>query len=70
MQLEFNDLVKNPTLTLVPKPKCHKPITCKWMDRVKLKCDSILDKYNSHVVVKGYKKKYGIDYLETFTHMV
>lgn len=56
--------------TLVPKPKGYKPITCKWVYRVKLKSESSLDKYKSCLVAKGYKQKYGMDYSETFFRVV
>lgn len=50
MQLELNALVKNHTWPLVLKPKGCRPITYKLVYRVKLKCDSNLDKYKSCVV--------------------
>lgn len=67
MKVEFEALVRNKTWTLVPKPLDCKPITTKWLYKVKLKSDSSLDKHKSRVFARGYKQKYVIDYSKTFS---
>lgn len=71
MKLKFDALVKNNIWTLGPKPKNKKHISSKWVFRVKLKSDKFFfDKYKSSKVAEGYKKKYRIDYSETFSLIV
>ena len=47
MNDEMNALIKNQTWDLVPKPKEVKPITCKWIYKIKRKVDGIVDKYKA-----------------------
>jgi hypothetical protein len=45
-------------------------IDCKWVYKVKRKTDGSIDRYKSHLVAKGFKQRHGIDYDDTFNHVV
>ena len=38
------------------------PIGCKWIFKRKLKSDGTIDKYEVHLVAKGYKQKHNVDF--------
>lgn len=66
MIVEFETLVRNNTRTLVPKPLNRKPITIRWLYKVKLKSNSSLDKYKLRFIARCFKQQYDIDYYEKF----
>jgi hypothetical protein len=63
----MNALIKNQTWDLVPKPKEVKPITCKWVYKIKRKTYGSVDRYKVRLVGRGFSQKYGEDYDETFS---
>jgi len=67
MNDEMNALIKNQTWDFVPKPKEVKPITCKWVYKIKRKADGSVDRYKARIVAHGFSQKYGEDYDETFS---
>eukprot|EP00253_Pinus_taeda_P009468 PITA_09468 len=66
MDAEFQSLQKNHTWTLSDLPEGKKPISCKWVYKVKYNADGTLDKYKARLVARGFSQKEGIDYAETF----
>jgi hypothetical protein len=70
MESEFSALVRNKIWHLVPPETDHNLIDCKWVYKVKHKADGSIDRYKAHLVAKGYKQQYGIDYDDTFSPMV
>jgi hypothetical protein len=70
MDLEYDALIKNQTWHLVPSQRDANIINCKWVYKVKRKSDGSIDRYKAHLVAKGFKQRYGIDYEGTFSPVV
>lgn len=50
---EFSALEADETWSLVPLPKGKKPISCKWVVKVKKHVDGSIERYKARLVVKG-----------------
>ncbi|PRQ19007.1 putative RNA-directed DNA polymerase [Rosa chinensis] len=70
MEEEMEALQKNNTWKLVPPPQGKKAVGCRWMFTVKHNADGSVNRYKARLVVKGFTQTYGIDYDETFAHVV
>lgn len=70
MDIEYGALIKNKTWHLVLPTHNNKIIDCKWVYKVKRKADGSVDRYKACLVAKGFKQRYGIDYEDTFSHVV
>ena len=66
MQSEHQSLLKNNTWVFSDLPPGKKPISCKWVYKIKYKSDGTLDKYKARLVAKGFFQRQGIDYEGTF----
>ena len=67
MDKEIEALEATKTWVLTPLPPGKRPIRCKWVYRVKLNLDGIVDRYKVRLVAKGYTQREGLDFLETFS---
>jgi hypothetical protein len=70
MDVDFDALQKNGTRHLVPPKQGSNIIDCKWVYKVRKKADGSIDRYKARLVAKGVKQQYGIDYQDTFSHVV
>jgi hypothetical protein len=66
MDVDYDALMRNKTWHLVP-PNI---VDCKWVYKIKRKSDGSLDRYKAHLVAKGFKQQYGVNYEETFSPVV
>ena len=67
---ELNSLAKNDTWSLVPLPEGRKPISNKWIFKVKYNKNGEVEKFKGRLVAKGYSQVGGLDYDETFAPVV
>jgi len=69
MKVEYEALMKNKTLDLVPYPNEKNVISNKWIYKVKFNSIRDIEKYKARLVAKGFAQKYSMDYEETFAPM-
>ena len=67
MEEEIATLEENQTWELVPKPRDVKPISCKWVYKIKTRPDGSIERYKARLVARGFSQQYGLDYDETFS---
>ena len=60
----------NDTWDLVPLPKGRKLIRCKWVYKNKYASDGSVERLKPRLVSKGFSQVEGIEYNETFAHVV
>ena len=70
MDAEYTALIKNKTWHLVPPETGKNIIDCKWVYKIKQQSDGSIDRYKAHLVAKGFKQQYGIDYEDIFSPVV
>jgi Fic family protein len=66
MQEEYNSFVVNNTWSLVPLPKGRKPISCKWVFKIKHGVHGEVERYKARLVARGFTQTFEVDYNETF----
>jgi hypothetical protein len=67
MQKEYDSLIKNGTWKFIDPPFRTKPIDCKWVFNNKYRSDGSLEKHKSRFIAKGFARKEGVYYEETFS---
>ncbi len=50
----------------MPLPKGRKPISCKWVFKIKHGVDGEMERYKDRLVARGFTQTFGVDYNETF----
>ncbi len=50
----------------MPLPKGRKPISCKWVFKIKHGVDGEVERYKARLVTRGFTQTFGVDYNETF----
>ena len=67
---EFEALIRNGTLSLVPPKAGQNIVGCKWLFRIKRNSDGSIARYKGRLVAKGFTQCPGIDFKETFAPVV
>ena len=70
MNAELDQIEKNQTWDLVPRPKDKNVIGTKWVFKNKMNEDGQVVRNKARLVCKGYSQVEGVDYEETFPPMV
>ncbi|CAI7870722.1 unnamed protein product [Closterium sp. NIES-53] len=70
MDAEFNSLIENGTWELVALPEGRRPISSKWVFKVKSGADGALEQFKSRLVAKGFQQKEKVDFGEIFAPVV
>jgi hypothetical protein len=66
IDFEIKSLIQNQTWRITFLPVGRKPITSKWIFKVKHNVDGSINKYKAQLVAKGFTQVAGLDYIETF----
>ena len=67
---EFDALIRNGTWSLVPPPRGHNIVDCKWLFRIKRNPNGSISRYKARLVAKGFTQCPGVDFKETFAPVV
>jgi Reverse transcriptase (RNA-dependent DNA polymerase) len=70
MKEKMESMRSNNVWELVDLPEGRKTIGNKWVLKIKRLADGSIDRYKARLVSKGYTQQEGIDYEETFSHVV
>ena len=70
MNEELDQIEKNQTQDLVPRPKDKNGIGTKWVSKNKMNEDGQVVRNKARLVCKGYSQVEGVDYEETFAPVV
>ena len=70
MNEEIEQIERNKTWTIVPRPKDKNVIDTKWVFRNKLNEDGKVSRNKARLVCKDYSQEEGIDYGETCSLLV
>jgi hypothetical protein len=69
MQLELESIESNRTWELVDPPAGHRPISLKWVFKLKKDEKGAVIKHKARLVARGFVQQEGIDYDDAFTPM-
>ncbi len=61
MQEEYDSLLVNNTWSLVPHPKGRKPISCKWVFKIKHGVNGEVERYKTRLLARGFTQTFGVD---------
>ena len=67
MTKEYQSIMKNDVLNIVPKPENKSVVSSKWIYKKKHASDGSIEKYKERFVARGFSQKEGINYEEKFS---
>jgi hypothetical protein len=67
IQKELQSMEKHQVWTKLESPPAKKPISSKWVFKIKRREDGSIAKYKARLCVRGFTQQDGIDYHETFS---
>jgi hypothetical protein len=70
MQQKYNSLIDNGTWELVDLPLGHLVINIMWIYKVKYDTTGDVSRFKARFVAKGCSQRAGLDYTETFSHVI
>lgn len=66
MKTEIEAIEKNKTWVLTELPPGRKPISLKWVYKIKKETNGDVVKYKARLVARGFVQKKGVDFEEVF----
>jgi hypothetical protein len=63
---QLRSVEANHTWEIIDKPKDVNLISTKWVFKIKMLPNGLIDKYKARLCVRGFSQEYGVDYFETF----
>jgi len=67
MKDEIKSMNDNEVWDLVKLPEGVKPISCKWIFKIKKNSKGNIERYKTRLVAKGFTQKKDIEYKKTFS---
>jgi hypothetical protein len=67
---EIDSILRNKTWDVVDRPRNRKPISGKWLFKIKRGLTGVPDKLKARVVARGFQQQEGIDYTDIFAPVV
>ena len=64
---EYNSVMQNDVWEVVPRPTDRAVVGSCWIYKIKHGVDGSIENYEARFIAKGFSKKEGIDYEETFS---
>ena len=63
---EYQSIIKNDVLDVVPRPTNKLVVSSKWIFKTKHSTNGSIEKFKARFVARGFSQKEGIDYEEKF----
>jgi hypothetical protein len=70
IHLEIQNLIRFGTWQFIKYPPGRAVITCKWVFDIKYRSDGRIKRFKAQLVARGFLQKKGLDFKETFSHVV
>lgn len=67
---ELKSLNDTKTWDITTLPPNKRSIGCKWIFKLKFNHNGTIERYKVQLIAKGFNQTQGLDYLETFSHVI